>query len=295
MFFFFWGFHCSMERRGRYILFLLFLFILCFPHTYANCHQRTLRHLSADPPLPPARLKNVLQRVIISVVLGVLTGLVGAFLFGFLVRCLIGYMNRTPILKGPVIFSPKISPKTLQSALSTHNQLLLSSPNGKYYSAVVDNGLAIAVKKLEPFDMETQSKSAKRRIQQELEVLASLKHRNVMSLRAYVREPDRLCLVYDYVITGSLEDTMKRVRETELHLGWEVRLRVAVGIIKGLHYLHFSCVPQILHCNLKPTNVMLDSEFEPRLTDCSLAKLMPNFDTLNSAYTAPECFQNHRY
>ncbi|KAJ6388285.1 hypothetical protein OIU77_026789 [Salix suchowensis] len=65
-------------------------------------------------------------------------------------------------------------------------------------------------------------------------MLAGLRHRNLMSLRAYVREPDRFSLVYDYVPTGSLEDAMNRVRENELQLGWEFRLRIAVGVIKGL-------------------------------------------------------------
>ncbi|OMO85013.1 hypothetical protein COLO4_21788 [Corchorus olitorius] len=207
-------------------------------------------------------------------------------------------MNQTPILKGPVIFSPKISAKTLQSALANENQLLGSSSNGKYYKTVLDNGLTVAVKVLEPFENgspERQSKSVKRRIQQELEVLASLRHRHLMSLRAYVRESDRFSLVYDYMPTGSLEDAMNRVRGNQLQLGWDVRLRIAVGVIKGLQYLHFTCIPQILQYNLKPTNVMLDAEFEPRLADCGLAKLMPNIDRATSGYSAPECFQNCRY
>ncbi|XP_021636833.2 inactive leucine-rich repeat receptor-like protein kinase CORYNE isoform X2 [Hevea brasiliensis] len=256
-------------------------------------------HLSTQTPSPsrPPHLNTELKRILLSIVLGVLTGLTGAIICACVVRCLVCYMNRTPILKGPVIFSPKISPKTLQSALASENQLLVSNSNGKYYRTVLDNGLTVAVKRLEPFEsgsQERQSKSAKRRIQQELGRLASLRHRNLMSLRAYVRESDRFSLVYDYLPTGSLEDAMNRVRENQLQLGWEVRLRIAVGVVKGLRYLHFECVPQILHYNLKPTNVMLDAEFEPRLADCGLAKLMPNLDKATSGYRAPECFQNCR-
>lgn len=211
---------------------------------------------------------------------------------------MVQYINKTPILKGPVIFSPQITPKTLQSALANENQLLGSSPNGKYYRTVLDNGLTIAVKILEPFEAgspERQSKSVKRRIQQELGVLASLRHRNLMSLRAYVRDSDRFSLVYDYIPAGSLEDAMNRVRNNDLHLVWDVRRRIAVGVIKGLQYLHFTCALQVLHGNLKPTNVMLDAEFEPRLADCGLAKLMPNLDREASGYSAPECLQNFRY
>nr|XP_028952384.1 inactive leucine-rich repeat receptor-like protein kinase CORYNE [Malus domestica] len=243
-------------------------------------------------------LEERAPKIILSIVLGVLTGVICAILTALLVRCFVRYISRTPILKGPVIFSPKIDPKTLQLALASENQLLGSSPIGKYCRTVLDNGLIIAVKQLGPFSEcgspEAQSKAAKRRIQQELEVLAGLRHRHLMSLRAYVREHDRFSLVYDFVPNGSLEDAMNRVRETELQLSWEVRLRIAVGVIKGLQYLH-SYVPQIMHYNLKPTNVMLDSEFEPRLGDYGLAKLAPYLDVATSEYSAPECFQNGRY
>ena len=117
-----------------------------------------------------------------------------------------------------------------------------------------------------------------------------------MSLRAYVGEGEGVWLVYDYVGTGSLEDVMKRVRDNEVRLGWEVRLGIAVGVIKGLQYLHFECDPHILHYNLKPSNVMLDAEFEPRLADCGLAKLFAKLDmAATSAYTSPECFQDCRF
>ncbi|KAM5568344.1 inactive leucine-rich repeat receptor-like protein kinase CORYNE [Rosa sericea] len=272
-------------------LLLLLLFLFCL----------TVQCQETEPPSPskhPHSKNNELERIILSLVLGVLTGLILALISAFIVHCFVRYISRTPILKGPVIFSPKIAPKTLQLALANENQLLGSSPNGKYYRTVLDNGLIIAVKQLEPFSEcgspEAQSKSAKRRIQQELEVLAGLRHRHLMSLRAYVREHDRFSLVYDFVPNGSLEDAMNRVRENQLQLSWEVRLRIAVGVIKGLQYLH-AYVPQIMHNNLKPRNVMLDAEFEPRLGDYGLAKLTPHLDGALSGYTAPECFQNDRY
>lgn len=294
-----------MEKRSCTLSSLLLLLLLSFHQNPVECKERQLiRHLSSQsqPPSPssrPQEFKIGLKRIILSIVLGILTGLIGAILFALLVKVAVQYMNQTPILKGPVIFSPKISSKTLQSALANENQLLGSSSNGKYYKTVLDNGLTVAVKILEPFDngspAERQSKSAKRRIQEELEVLASLRHRHLMSLRAYVRECDRFSLVYDYMPTGSLEDAMNKVRGNQLQLGWDVRLRIAVGVIKGLQYVHFTCNPQILHYNLKPTNVMLDAEFEPRLADCGLARLMPNIDRATSSYGAPECFQNCRY
>ncbi|KAI4343447.1 hypothetical protein L6164_010793 [Bauhinia variegata] len=278
----------------------LLLFLLSLHYTTVQCQGRLSQHMSSELPSPtgPSEYKNSLRKIILSIVLGVLTGLVGSVVFALLVRCFVQYLKRTPVLKGPVIFSPKIAPKTLQSALAKENHLLGSSPNGKYYKTVLDNGLTIAVKRLTPFESgspETRRKSVKRQIQKELELLASLRHRNLMSLRAYVREPDSFSLVYDYVPTGSLADIMNRFKESGLPLGWEVRLRIAVGMVKGLRYLHFTCVPQILHYNLKPTNVMLDAEYEPRLADYGLSTLLPNLDRATSAYSPPECFHNCRY
>ncbi|XAR48240.1 Non-specific serine/threonine protein kinase [Bertholletia excelsa] len=286
-----------MEKTNYVSLELVLLVIFCLCNASVQCQKRSVNHITAEPPSPSKspELGNKLQRILLSVVLGIITGLICSVLFACLVRCFIRYIVRTPILKGPVIFSPKILPKTLQSALQNENQLLGSSPTGKYYKTALDNGLIVAVKRLEPVE-SCSTKSARMRVQQELEMLAGLRHRHLMSLRAFVREPDRFALVYDYMPVGSLEDAMNRVRENRLMLSWEVRLRIAVGIVKGLQYLHFECNPRVLHYNLKPTNVILDAEFEPRLADCGLAKLIiPNLDRVSSGYSAPECFQSCRY
>ncbi|OWM76293.1 inactive leucine-rich repeat receptor-like protein kinase CORYNE isoform X2 [Punica granatum] len=279
---------------------LFLLIVLCLDLPPVERHDRIFRRVYAESPVAPPRVpefKLGLRRIVLSIALGVLTGLIGVLLCACFVRGLVLYLNRTPILKGPVVFSPRISPKTLQAALANENLLLGSSPNGRYYKTVLDNGLAVAVKRLEPFESCSpgmRGKSVKRRIQRELEVLAGLRYENLMSLRAYVREQNSFSLVYDYAPCGSLEDVMNRVRENQLELDWDARLRIAVGVIKGLQYLHFTCKPQILHLNLKPTNVMLDREFKPRLADCGLVKLMPDLDKIKSKYSAPEIFRNSR-
>ncbi|KAF5746378.1 hypothetical protein HS088_TW06G00549 [Tripterygium wilfordii] len=286
---------CTSQIYNMPTTTLLFLLFLCFQTV--ECQEPKPQPPSQSYSNPP-RFDNGPKRIVVSVFLGALTGFSGAIVFAFMVRFFIRYMNTTPILKGSVVFSPEINRKTLQSALSNETHHLGSSPNGTYYLTPLDNGFTVAVKRLEPTvgcSPETQSKSVKRKIQQELEKLANLNHPNVMILRAYVRETERFYLVYDYVPTGSLEDAMNRVRENQLELSWEVRLRIAVGVIKGLQHLHCSCVPQILHYNLKPRNVILDSEFEPRLTDSGLGLLMPNLDRASSGYSAPECFQDCRY
>ncbi|KAF8118138.1 hypothetical protein N665_0006s0133 [Sinapis alba] len=293
-----------MEQRRRInTVYLLLFFFLAFTSrtcTSTSCRRRTVKHLSTTPPLSTPLESRITPKVIVfSIVSGILTGLVSALVLAFLVRCIVRYMKQTPILKGPVVFSPELTPKSLQGALGNGIQLLGSDPNGKYYKVMLDNGLVVAIKRLGSQEAtsssSSSSKSVKRMLQKELELLAMLRHRNLMSLRAYVRESHEFSLVYDYMPNGSLEDVMTKVRAKELELGWEVRLRVAVGIVQGLQYLHFNCDHQILHYNLKPTNVMLDSEFEPRLADCGLPKIMPNSHTTVSCYSAPESSQSNRY
>ncbi|KAL6011751.1 hypothetical protein ACLOJK_002216 [Asimina triloba] len=281
-------------------LFCLFESLECQEASYRlpSCRLDRFVAPSRQSPHPVLEFKTRLRRITLGILFGCLSGLIAVVVLAIAVRFFLQFMKRTPILKGPVIFSPEITPRALQSALSREDQMLGSSSNGKYYRIVLDNDRDFAIKRLEPFEHgspETQSKSMKRRMQRELEMLAQLKHRNVMSLRAYVREADRFSLVYNYMPNGSLQDAMNRVRANQLQLGWDVRHRIAVGVIKGLRYLHFECKPRILHYDLKPTNVMLDDEFEPRLGDCGLANVMPSVGREPSAYDAPECFQNCRY
>ncbi|XP_068665660.1 inactive leucine-rich repeat receptor-like protein kinase CORYNE [Aristolochia californica] len=286
--------------RKAVILLCLFPTLECLGTSEALPFRRS-SHILSQPPSSPRvpGFKDPLRRVLLGLLFGSLSGLFLAVLFVLVIRFFIQYVNRMPILKGPVIFSPKISPRTLLAALSNESQLLGSSPNGKYYRVVLENGLVVAVKRFEPLENgapEVQRKSVKRQIQRELELLALLRHRNLMSLRAYVRGSDhRFSLVYDYVPTGNLEDVMNRVRAKQLQLKWEIRHRIAVGIIMGLRYLHFGCSPRILHHDLKPTNVLLDEEFEPRLGDCGLANLMPHAGRGMLPYVAPECLQSSRY
>ncbi|KAM0047421.1 putative transferase, protein kinase RLK-Pelle-LRR-XI-1 family [Helianthus debilis subsp. tardiflorus] len=231
------------------------------------------------------------RRVMVSILLGSISGCGCALLCACLLSFIFRYMRRAPILKGPVVFSPQISPKSLQAALLLQNDLSTSSSDdGK---TVLDNGFTVAVKKL------PSSQNNRRRVQRELQILAALRHRHLLSLMAYyycsvVVGDNSRCfyyLVYEYVPTGSLEDAIRRRRQ---QMGWDARLRIAVGIIKALHHLHFNSTPPLLHYDLKPSNVLLDADFEPRL---ALSALANTFHGLRSPqppapYYAPECFPN---
>ncbi|XP_072969334.1 inactive leucine-rich repeat receptor-like protein kinase CORYNE [Typha angustifolia] len=302
----------SKNPRKTLALQTLLVFFFLVSHAPETTYSQLLHSepiFSQSPtPSPPSKISKTpstahLCRILLGILFGSLTGFVLAVVFLFLIHLIVQHTNRPPILKGPVVFSPVISPKALQLALSGEmqsTQLLGLNPNGRYYRVVLDNEMDFAVKRLLPnctnASPSRNSKSEWRRVQQQLEMLARVKHRNMMSLRAYVRDHDQFSLVYDYIPGGSLEDLMKRVRSRQISLSWGVRYRIAVGMVEALRYLHFECEPRVLHGNLKPSNVMLDEGLEPRLGDSGLARLLgTNCDNPGSSdYVAPECYQGSR-
>ncbi|ERN06213.1 inactive leucine-rich repeat receptor-like protein kinase CORYNE [Amborella trichopoda] len=282
-------------------LFLLcYLFPLCQSRETLSFHQSTPWKKALSPSSNLHGNRSQPKRIALGVLLGTITGFLSAVLVATFIRISIFYLSRTPILKGPVIFSPKITSKTIISLIQENPlpdcNLIGSNSNGKYYKAHLENGSGplIAIKKIET-QQKSEPKSTKRLMQQELEVLGRLKHRNILSLRAYIHESNGFFLFYDYMPNGSLEEVMKKVRSNQLQLSWEVRHRIAVGVIKGLQYLHFGCNPRVLHYNLKLSNVILDEEFEPRLGDLGLIRVLPNLGKVGSGYTAPEYLQSCRY
>ncbi|KAL9237643.1 hypothetical protein vseg_012167 [Gypsophila vaccaria] len=267
-----------------------YAYAYAYAYDYDYAHSHTHTHSGSSNNL--VRLEA--KRVSLSMFLGVLCGFVGAVVVSVILRCFLVYVNTPPILKGPVVFSPKIDPATLQLALSNHNHNHNHLLGSSYFRTALDSGLTIAVKRLETHNHHHHHHLAfHRKLQQHLEVLANLRHRHLMSLRAYVPDsPHSFTLIYDYMPAGSLQDAMNRVRHNHLHMAWDVRLRVALGIVKALKFLHFESSPTLLHYNLKPGNVLLDADFEPKLADFGLANLMPDLYTSPNGYTPPDYERN---
>ncbi|WVZ67573.1 hypothetical protein U9M48_016628 [Paspalum notatum var. saurae] len=307
----------TLPRLAALLLLLAVLELCAPPASSQPLHSEPMATQSTAPPSPPPPQPKIprvqvggaarLRRIVLGVLFGSLSGFLLALGFLYAIRVVILHAKSTPaIVKGPVSFTPQISPRNLLAALPSA-QPLAHGPHGKYYKLDLDNDLTVAVKRLEaasrpeasPSMSPATSKSDMRRVQRQLQALARVRHQNVMTLKAYVREPDRLSLVYDLVPGGSLEDVMKRVRSQQVSLNWDARSRIAAGIAKGLRHLHFECNPRILHCNLKPSNVMLDEGFEPILADCGVARLIAagsgDPELCSGLYAAPECYQSSRY
>ncbi|KAI5004445.1 hypothetical protein ZWY2020_031688 [Hordeum vulgare] len=97
-------------------------------------------------------------------------------------------------------------------------------------------------------------------------------HVNVVSLYGFCLEGSKRVLIYEYMPNGSLDRYIYSEHPKEI-LGWERLYVIAIGIARGLEYLHHSCNTRIIHFDIKPQNILLDKDFSPKIADFGLAKL----------------------
>uniref|UniRef100_A0A453R0M1 Protein kinase domain-containing protein n=3 Tax=Triticinae TaxID=1648030 RepID=A0A453R0M1_AEGTS len=97
-------------------------------------------------------------------------------------------------------------------------------------------------------------------------------HVNVVSLFGFCLEGSKRALIYEYMPNGSLDRYIYSENPKEI-LGWERLYTIAIGIARGLEYLHHSCNTRIIHFDIKPQNILLDKDFSPKIADFGLAKL----------------------
>ena len=97
-------------------------------------------------------------------------------------------------------------------------------------------------------------------------------HVNIVSLFGFCLERSRRALIYEYMPNGSLDKYIYSEKPKET-LGWQKLCTIAIGVARGLEYLHHSCNTRIVHFDIKPPNILLDKDFCPKIADFGLAKL----------------------
>ncbi|KAI8557471.1 hypothetical protein RHMOL_Rhmol04G0013600 [Rhododendron molle] len=132
----------------------------------------------------------------------------------------------------------------------------------------------------------------------ELSIIACLRHKNLVQLQGWCVEKGELLLVYEFMPNGSLDKVLYPETEQGNPLTWLHRYNIAVGLASVLTYLHQECEQQVIHRDIKTSNIMLDASFNPRLGDFGLARLMDHdkspVSTLTAGtmgYLAPEYLQ----
>ncbi|GAB4845943.1 Probable L-type lectin-domain containing receptor kinase S.7 [Ancistrocladus abbreviatus] len=132
----------------------------------------------------------------------------------------------------------------------------------------------------------------------ELSIIACLRHKNLVQLQGWCVEKGELLLVYEFMPNGSLDKVLYPESQTGNSLPWPCRYNIAVGLASVLTYMHQECEQQIIHRDIKTSNIMLDGNFNARLGDFGLARLMDHdkspVSTLTAGtmgYLAPEYLQ----
>ncbi|XP_021893189.1 PTI1-like tyrosine-protein kinase At3g15890 [Carica papaya] len=141
---------------------------------------------------------------------------------------------------------------------------------GSVYWGKTSDGLQIAVKKLKAMNSKAEMEFAV-----EVEVLGRVRHKNLLGLRGYCVGTDQRLIVYDYMSNLSLLSHLHGQFRSQSQLDWKRRMKIAIGSAEGLLYLHHEVKPHIIHRDIKASNVLLDSDFEPLVADFGFAKLIP--------------------
>uniref|UniRef100_A0A2N9I632 Receptor-like serine/threonine-protein kinase n=1 Tax=Fagus sylvatica TaxID=28930 RepID=A0A2N9I632_FAGSY len=182
--------------------------------------------------------------------------------------------------------------KELEEATRGFKQILGKGAFGTVYKGVLasDSRRFVAIKKLDKVVEEGEKEFTT-----EVSVIGQTHHKNLVRLLGYCDEEQHRLLVYEYMSNGSLASFLFGISRPH----WNQRVQIAFGIARGLMYLHEECSTQIIHCDIKPQNILLDEYYTPRIADFGLAKLLLAEQTRAArtgirgtiGYFAPEWFR----
>ncbi|KAL2318171.1 hypothetical protein Fmac_032047 [Flemingia macrophylla] len=167
--------------------------------------------------------------------------------------------------------------------------------HGAVFRGKLSNEIMVAVKVLDNTEKEGND------FINEVGIMGKIHHINVVRLLGFCAEGTYRALVYNFFPNGSLQSFIFPPDDKEHFLGWEKLQHIALGIAKGIEYLHQGCTHPIIHFDINPHNVLLDDNFNPKISDFGLAKLCsknPSLVSMTAArgtlgYIAPEVFSRN--
>ncbi|RWR93502.1 rust resistance kinase Lr10 isoform X1 [Cinnamomum micranthum f. kanehirae] len=162
---------------------------------------------------------------------------------------------------------------------------------GSVFKGKLSTGCLVAIKMLKA------SKGNGQDFMNEVATIGRIHHVNVVRLLGFCSEGSKRALIYEFMPNGSLEKYIF-TEENRNSLSWNEMYQIALGIARGIEYLHQGCDMRILHFDIKPHNILLDEKFTPKVSDFGLAKFYPTEESLVSVtaargtmgYMAPELF-----
>ncbi|KAK4486078.1 hypothetical protein RD792_008744 [Penstemon davidsonii] len=158
----------------------------------------------------------------------------------------------------------------LDELLRASAYVLGKSGLGIVYKVVLGNGVPVAVRRL--------GEGGEQRYKEfvaEVQAIGRVKHPNVVKLRAYYWAPDEKLLISDFICNGNLASALRgKTGQPSPSLSWSTRLKIAKGTARGLAYLHECSPRKYVHGDIKPSNILLDSEYQPYISDFGLNRLI---------------------
>ncbi|XP_045787480.1 uncharacterized protein LOC123882878 isoform X4 [Trifolium pratense] len=162
---------------------------------------------------------------------------------------------------------------------------------GLVYSGNLEDGSKVAFKVLKREDHHGD-----REFLSEVEMLSRLHHRNLVKLIGICTELSFRCLVYELIPNGSVESHLHGVDREKSPLDWSTRIKIALGAARGLAYLHEDSSPHVIHRDFKSSNILLENDFTPKVSDFGLARTAADEDNRHIStrvmgtfgYVAPE-------
>ncbi|CAL5206568.1 unnamed protein product [Lathyrus oleraceus] len=233
----------------------------------------------------------------------VIPGIVARFMMGlilFLVLLIYTYRRRhssiyeniEDFLQGNTLMPIRYSYKEIKQMTKNFKIKLGEGGYGDVYRGKLISGPFVAIKML-----KIKSNANGQDFISEVATIGRIYHSNVVRLIGFCVEGLKRALVYEYMPNGSLDKYIFN-KEEVISLTYNQIHEISLGIARGISYLHQGCDMQILHFDIKPHNILLDENFNPKVSDFGLAKLYPidnSIVTLTAArgtigYMAPELF-----
>ncbi|KAI6667999.1 hypothetical protein NL676_003724 [Syzygium grande] len=179
----------------------------------------------------------------------------------------------------------------LKKATRNFSEEIGRGSGGIVYKAVLSDCRVAAVKRL------NEANQGENEFLAEVSTIGNLNHMNLIDMWGYCAQGKHRLLIYEFMEHGSLAENLSSPTE----LDWNKRFEIALGSARGLAYLHEECLEWVLHCDVKPQNILLDSTYQPKVADFGLSKLLKREGLKNSSfskirgtrgYMAPEWIYN---
>ncbi|CAA7016296.1 unnamed protein product [Microthlaspi erraticum] len=211
----------------------------------------------------------------------------------------------SPVVATPDRFASPDSPDThgvkvfaladLQNSAAgfSPSRLIGEGTIGRVYKAKYQDGRKFAVKEI---DSSLLGKGNPEEFSHIVSNISSIHHPNMAELVGYCSEQGRNLLVYEYFTSGSLNRFLHQSDDFSKPLTWNTRIRIALGTAQAIEYLHDVCSPPLVHKNVKSSNILLDNELTPHLSDYGMANFHHRTSqNLGVGYNAPECTDPSAY